>query len=78
MMTEKAKKETTPKSSSATAPKKAAPRKRTSPGNVTTIGVSHEEIARLAHRYWKERGGQHGHDADDWFRAEQALIGKAS
>ena len=40
--------------------------------------ASHEEIAALAHRYWKERGGQHGSDREDWFRAEQELLGKAS
>ena len=38
----------------------------------------HDEVARLAHRYWAERGGQHGHDVEDWFRAEQELRGKAS
>jgi len=50
-------------------------------GNSTLNGTSkasHEEIARLAHRFWAERGQQHGHDAEDWFRAEQALLGKAS
>lgn len=40
--------------------------------------VSHEEVARLAHRLWAERGGQHGHDMDDWFRAEQELRAQAS
>ena len=34
---------------------------------------SHEEIARLAHRYYQERGSQHGFDAQDWFRAEHEL-----
>ena len=42
------------------------------------IGISAEEIARLAHHYWLERGCQHGQDAEDWFRAEQALRSKAS
>jgi hypothetical protein len=40
--------------------------------------VSHEEVARLAHRFWAERGHQHGNPAEDWFRAEQELRGKAS
>jgi hypothetical protein len=35
-------------------------------------------VAMLAHRFWAERGRQHGHDAEDWFRAEQELLGKAS
>ena len=38
----------------------------------------HDEVAQLAHRYWAERGGQHGHDVEDWFRAEQELRSKAS
>jgi hypothetical protein len=42
------------------------------------MGISAEEVARLAHHYWLERGCQHGHDAEDWFRAEQALRSKAS
>jgi hypothetical protein len=46
--------------------------------NVTEIGASHEQIAKLAHRYWAERGHQHGHHEEDWLRAEQELRGKAS
>jgi len=58
------------------APKKAAP--RTKAAKVNEIAVSHEEIAQLAHRFWAERGREHGSHEDDWFRAEQALLGKAS
>jgi len=64
-------------SASASATKEVAP-KRKATSKVTTIGISHEEIARLAHKFWAERGGQHGHDAEDWLRAEQELRGKAS
>jgi len=76
---------TTPK------PRKTAARKKAAdvPSNVTEIRVtreqmtvtrdiSSEEIARLAHQLWNERGRQHGHDAEDWFQAEQLLRGKAS
>ncbi len=35
--------------------------------------VSQAEIAALAYRFYLERGGQNGSQADDWFRAEQAL-----
>jgi len=60
------------------APKKVAPSKKTVKTKVTAMAVSHEQIAELAHRYWAERGRQHGHDAEDWLRAERELLGKAS
>jgi hypothetical protein len=68
-------KSTTP---NGTAPKKAAAKKKTTTARVTPISVSHEEIALLAHRFWIERGGQHGRHEDDWIRAERELLGKAS
>lgn len=40
--------------------------------------VSHEEVAKLAHQFWAERGCQHGHHEEDWLRAEHELRGKAS
>ncbi len=46
--------------------------------NVTRMRIPHDQIAMLAHRYWSERGRQHGHHEEDWFRAEQELRGKAS
>lgn len=60
------------------AQKKIAPSKKTVKAKAATMAVSHEQIAQLAHRYWAERGRQHGHDAEDWLRAERALLGKAS
>jgi hypothetical protein len=79
-MAETPKKPTTRKktSASAAAPKAIAPKRKPTASKVTAIGVSHEEIARLAHKFWAERGRQHGHDAEDWLRAEQQLRGKAS
>jgi hypothetical protein len=47
-------------------------------GKVMEIFISSEQVARLAHQYWVERGYQHGYDAEDWFRAEQELRQKAS
>jgi Protein of unknown function (DUF2934) len=81
------KKTTTAKKPSATTSVKvpaakapAAPKKKTAAkkSKVVPISLSTEEIARLAHRFWAERGYQHGHDAEDWLRAEAALRGKAS
>jgi len=72
-------------------PRKTAAKKKAAdtPSNVTSITaprpqgtvtreISADEIALLAHKLWNERGRQHGKDAEDWFRAEQLLRGKAS
>jgi hypothetical protein len=32
-----------------------------------------EEIARLAHQYYLERGGEHGSHEEDWYRAEEVI-----
>lgn len=32
-----------------------------------------EEIAKLAYQFFVERGCQHGHDREDWLRAEAAF-----
>ncbi|HXS77393.1 MAG TPA: DUF2934 domain-containing protein [Terracidiphilus sp.] len=78
-MTETTKKATPRKktSASASAPKAIAP-KKTAKSAQEIHSVSREEIAALAHRFWADRGYQHGHDAEDWLRAEQTLLGKAS
>lgn len=50
-------------------------------GHVTAKGqqsVSQEEVAKLAHTYWQQRGHKHGHHEEDWYRAEQELRGKVS
>jgi hypothetical protein len=45
---------------------------------LSQAGIPYQQVAELAHRFWNERGRTHGHDADDWFRAEELLRGKAS
>lgn len=48
---------------------------------VTQMPIPREQVAQLAHRFWTERGGGHGHHEEDWFRAERELRelrGKAS
>ena len=63
-------------------PRKAPARKSVS--NLETMpsqqqrGVSDDEVAQLANRYWHERGRVDGHHEEDWYRAEQELRGKAS
>ena len=65
----------------------AKPRKTAAKKSEVTVAVqaidkpkviSNEQVAQLAHRFWIERGHQHGSHVDDWFRAEQELRGKAS
>ena len=84
-MTETVKKSTTRKPKTETpaakavkAPAKSNGKTNGKASNLTVMQPSREQIAALAHRLWAERGYQHGQDADDWFRAEQELRGKAS
>ena len=42
------------------------------------VTVHHEEISRLAHQYWIEGGHRHGHQHEDWARAEAELRRRAS
>ena len=37
------------------------------------IELSHEEIANRAYQLYEARGGEHGHDLQDWFQAEREL-----
>jgi hypothetical protein len=37
---------------------------------------SAEEIARRAHEFYLQRGGEHGKDVEDWVRAEKELSDK--
>lgn len=34
-----------------------------------------EEIRRRAYEFYEERGREHGHDLDDWVRAEAEVTG---
>ena len=35
--------------------------------------LNHEDVARLAYRFWEERGSPFGSSEIDWHRAEQEL-----
>ena len=37
--------------------------------------LSPERIAARAYEIYRERGGQHGHDMEDWLEAERELNG---
>lgn len=56
---------------------KAAPKTKTV-DVAATSSPSYAEIARLAERYWAERGWQDGYAEQDWLRAERELVGAAS
>ena len=75
--------ETIKKAKAPAKPKKTATKEVEAPAEAATgiamvKPVSPEEVAKLAHRYWAERGYKHGQHVDDWFRAEQELRSKAS
>ena len=67
-----------PKAAAKPAAKKPAAKKAAVLKMETPVSISRESVAQLAHRLWNERGRTHGSDAEDWFRAEQLLRGKAS
>jgi DUF2934 family protein len=51
----------------------AARRRRDRRAAERTILVSTEDIARRAYELYLERGGQDGHDVEDWLRAESEI-----
>ena len=38
------------------------------------VGVDKEMVVRLAYELYVRRGGEHGHDVEDWLMAEQMLL----
>jgi NAD/NADP transhydrogenase alpha subunit len=52
----------------------AIPRKKTS-NETTAASINNEtaEIQKLAYQFFVERGFQHGHDKEDWSRAEAII-----
>ncbi len=69
-----------PKAAAAKSPKPE--QKKTVASTTSTNGngssVPHDQVAQLAHRFWNERGRAHGHHEEDWYRAEQELLHRAS
>ena len=57
----------------AEAPNGTAKRRKPAAKKQTTIAPSREEIARLAEKFWAERGWPEGSPEQDWLRAEQEL-----
>jgi Protein of unknown function (DUF2934) len=65
-------------STAATGPQSVPTKAKTMAEKAPSPAPSREQIAQLAHRFWKERGGHHGSHEQDWFRAERELHGIAS
>ncbi len=64
--------------SASTGPQRVPQKTKTVEEKTAAATPSREQIAQLAHRFWKERGGHHGSHEQDWFRAERELRGMAS
>jgi len=53
--------------------RKPAAKKQTLAAAAPAPAPTQEEIARLAEKYWAERGWPEGSPEQDWLRAEQEL-----
>jgi hypothetical protein len=58
---------------SAEAPNGTAKRRKPAAKKQEMIAPSPEQIARLAEKFWAERGWPEGSPEQDWLRAEQEL-----
>jgi hypothetical protein len=59
-------------------PRKTAAKKEKVAAAPTPTMPSREEIEKLAQSYWAARGYKDGFAEQDWLRAEQELLKKAS
>jgi hypothetical protein len=59
-------------------PRKTAAKKEKVVAAPAPVMPSREEIEKLAQRYWAQRGYIDGFAEQDWLRAEQELLQKAS
>jgi hypothetical protein len=70
--------ETVKKAKAPAKPRKAAAKKVKEAPASSPAMPSREEIEKLARAYWEQRGYQDGFAEQDWLRAEQELLKKAS
>jgi hypothetical protein len=59
-------------------PRKTVAKKEKVAVKPTSSMPPREEIEKLARAYWEQRGYQDGFAEQDWLRAEQELLQKAS
>jgi hypothetical protein len=62
-----------PATSTTTAPKVSRARKSDTAGDANAVMMMREQIAVRAYEMFTARGYQHGHDVEDWLRAEAEL-----
>jgi hypothetical protein len=70
--------DTVKKTKAAAKPRKTATKKEVTEFAPVAKMPSHEEIQKLAQKYWAQRGFQDGYAEQDWLLAEQELRQKAS
>jgi plasmid replication initiation protein len=70
--------ETVKKTKASAKPRKTSTTKTIIAGAAKPAAPAREEIQRLAEKYWAERGFPDGSAEQDWLRAEQELLQKAS
>jgi hypothetical protein len=56
---------------------KTAPARKASQAKSENSAAQQAEIERLAYQFFTERGGEHGHDREDWLRAEAIVRGRS-
>jgi hypothetical protein len=47
---------------------------KATPSPPAPVGVDKDAVVRLAYEFYVRRGGEHGHDVEDWLMAEQILL----
>jgi hypothetical protein len=54
--------------------KKSKAKATPSPPAPVGVDVDKDVVVRLAYELYVRRGGEHGHDVEDWLMAEQILL----
>ena len=52
--------------------------RKKSQGEIDDAQPVQEQVRRRAYQLYEERGGEDGHDVEDWQRAEEEITGKKS
>ncbi len=47
-----------------------------STSNLGSLELTEEIVRMRAYELFEQRGGQHGHDLEDWLQAEAEVLGK--